>query len=102
MKLSRRVLSIAVLLVGGLMAFSEVPEILTLTDNVSNDCESVRVAHRTSHPGLIKDPTRQAAPAHAFFSASNEDRDTSAHNFLRSPSAKAARSLLLLLVSQRK
>ena len=102
MRLPRKAFTIAVLLVGGLMAFSEVPELLSLTDNVSNDCESVRVAHLTSNSGVIKDPTRQATSAHTLFSASVEDRDTSTHNFLRSPSAKAARSLLLLLVSQRK
>ena len=39
MRLSRSILVVAVLLTSGLMAASEVPEILTLTDNVSNDYE---------------------------------------------------------------
>jgi hypothetical protein len=39
MRLSRRIFVIAILLTSGLMAASEVPELLTLSDNVSNDCE---------------------------------------------------------------
>jgi hypothetical protein len=39
MRLSRLLFVVAVLLTSGLMAASEVPEILTLTDNVSNDYE---------------------------------------------------------------
>jgi hypothetical protein len=37
MRLSRLIFVIAVVLISGLMAASEVPEILTLTDNSSND-----------------------------------------------------------------
>jgi hypothetical protein len=102
MKLPRRVLTIAVVLAGGLMAFSELPEILALTDNVNNDCESVHIARGFSHSCVVKDPTRQATTAQGLFNVSADGRETSAHNFLRSFSAKAPRSLLLLLVSQRK
>lgn len=39
MRLPRRMLVVAVMLASGLMAASEAPEILSLTDNASNDCE---------------------------------------------------------------
>jgi len=39
MRISRIILAIVVLLTSGLMAANEVPELLTLTDNVTNDFE---------------------------------------------------------------
>ena len=95
-------LTIAVLLIGGLMTVSEAPEILTLTDNVTNDCESVQIAQHGARKSIVENATGKTIPAQVLFSISDEDREISAQNFLRSPSAKSPRSLLLLLVSQRK
>ena len=38
MGLSRRMFAVAVLLTSGLMAANELPELFTLSDNISNDC----------------------------------------------------------------
>lgn len=98
MRLSHRMLTIAVLLVGGLMALSEAPEILTLTDNVSNDCESVQVAGQSRQRCLVEDSTGKVSHGRVL---SSGDRG-SAQSFLSSPSLESSRSLLLLLVTQRK
>ena len=71
MRLSRRIFVIAVLLTSGLMAASEVPEILTLTDNVSNDY----VLRSQRLPGCsLQDVTQNATTsAGSQFAASLQD-----------------------------
>jgi hypothetical protein len=102
MTISRRVMTITVLLVGALMAISEAPEILTLTDNVTNDYVTVQSGQAIPARGTIKNTTHHVIPADVVFSVPFDVRDSLAHNFLRSASSKAPRSLLLLLVSQRR
>jgi len=95
-------LTVAVILLGATLAVGEAPEILTLTDDVSNDCESVQITRPSSRRRLVEDSPGQAIPAPVMFTDSPDDRGASAHNFLSSPSSRSAGSLLLLLVTQRK
>jgi len=102
MKLSHRMLTIVVLLVGALMAVSEAPEILTLTDNTSNDYLSVQIRRVSPRTSLVKDVTHEATSPHVLFGAPYGERDVAAHSFLLSRSSTSPRSLLFLLVTQRK
>jgi hypothetical protein len=95
-------LTVTVLLVGALMAISEAPEILTLTDNVTNDYVTVQSGQAIPARDTIKNTTHHVIPADVVFGVPFDVRNSLAHNFLRSASSKAPRSLLLLLVSQRK
>jgi len=92
-------LAFAVLLVSGLMAISEAPEILTLTDNVANDCESVQVVRQNRPQG--EDSIGQMTSERAPISAYTSDRGGT-QRFLSSPPRQSSPSLLLLLVTQRK
>ena len=100
MKFSQSMLTILVLLVGGLMAGSEAPEILTLSDDVSNDCELVQVTCPSARKCAVMGPTRKLTPGHVLPSDPVMG-DAVAHR-LMSPSLRSSRSLLLLLVTQRK
>ena len=69
-RFSHRMLTIAVLLIGGLMAVSEAPEILTLTDNVTNDCESVQIAQHGARRCIVENRHRQDHPRTGAFERS--------------------------------
>jgi hypothetical protein len=79
MRLSRRIFVIAILLTSGLMAANEVPELLTLSNNVSNDYElACQRVPGCSAQLIVRSATRPArwlaAPASqpelpAFFSS---------------------------------
>jgi len=94
-------LTFAVVLVAALMAVNEVPELLTLTDNVSNDYVSVRTETESPRHRLVKERTRQLTATSVIFNAPVRLRAATACNFLFSSTAKSPRSLLLLLVTQR-
>jgi hypothetical protein len=100
MKFSRSMLTVLVLLVGGLMAVSEAPEILTLSDNVSNDCETVEITRPSARKCAVTDSPRKITPGQPLLS-SPAVGDAVAHE-LMSPSSRSSRGLLLLLVTQRK
>ena len=102
MKLSERMLTVAVLLVGALMAVSEAPEILTLTDNVSNDCVWVQTAQGSARHCVVKDPTRHPPSGRSVYGPPGEGRDGLTQDSLHVTSSKSPRTLLSLLVSQRK
>lgn len=100
MRFSHRVLGVVVLLVGGLMAVSEAPELLALTDNVSNDCESVQIVRPGARGCLSTHSTREITPPQTFPGASASSKAVALSlSFLSSGST---RSLLALLVTQRK
>jgi len=101
MKVFRGMLTFGVVLVAALMAVNEVPELLTLTDNVTNDYVSVRVERVSPHFRVVKDPAYQLTAASAVFSLPVRLRVATASNFLFSSTAKSPRSLLFLLVTQR-
>src|ERR1035437_1560025 len=102
MKLSHRMLTVAVLLVRALMGVSEAPEILTLTDNASNDYLAVRIERVSARASIVKDATHEATSPHVLFGAPYGDRDVAAHSLLLSRSSTSPRRLFLLLVTQRK
>ncbi len=102
MKLSRGMLSIMVLLVGGLMAVNEAPEILTLTDDMANDCETIQVTRQGGRRSVVGDSTRQATPAPLLASAAGGNGRGSKPNSLSPKSSQSPCSLLLMLVTQRK
>jgi hypothetical protein len=101
MKLPHRMLTFVVLLAAAMMAVNEFPELLTLTDNTSNDYVSVRIGYERARPGVVKDPVPQATAAPLVFTAPVGLCVTAASDFLRSSTAKSPRSLLLLLVTHR-
>jgi hypothetical protein len=84
------------------MALSEAPEILALTDNASNDYLAVRMGRVSQRTSVVKEPTHQVTPQHLVVGMSKGERDVAAHSFLLSRYTKSPRSLLLLLVTQRK
>lgn len=102
MKLSRKTLTFAVFLVAALLSISEAPEILTLTDDISNDCESVQITSQSSRQCIVKESADQVVPAPAPFSDSASDRRASVYNSPWSLSSLSTDTLLLLLVTQRK
>ena len=102
MKFLHRMLTFGVVLVAALMAVNEVPELLTLTDNVSNDYVSVRIGTESPRQGVVKDQTRQVTAAPVVFNLPVRLRVATACNFLFSTPARSPRGLLLLLVTQRK
>jgi hypothetical protein len=102
MKLFHGTFTFAVFLLATLMAVSEAPEIFSLTDDVSNDCESVQVERQGPRRCIVEDSTRQATPSLVLFSLSTRENDALAHNFLMSFSSRSPNSLLLLLTLQRK
>ena len=83
-----------------LMAVSEMPELLTLTDDVSNDYVFARVGFESPRPGAVKAPSK-ATVASAAFNLPVRLLATVASNSLISPAAKALRGLLTLLVTFR-
>ncbi len=101
MKFLPRMLTFGVVFVAALMAVNEVPELLTLTDDVTNDFVSVRAERVSPHFRVVKDPARQLAAAPVVFNLPVRLRVATASNFLVSSTAKSPRSLLLLLVTQR-
>jgi hypothetical protein len=94
-------LTFGVVFVAALMAVNEVPELLTLTDNVTNDFISVRVERVGPHYGVVKDPARQLLAVPSVFNLPVRLHIATASNFLLSSTAKSPRSLLLFLVTQR-
>ncbi len=70
MRLSRRMLVMAVLLTSGLMAASELPELLTLTDNVSNDYELAS----QGHPGCSSQQIERSATTPSQWLSASEQR----------------------------
>jgi len=99
--ISRRLLTVTVLLLGTLMAVSEAPEILTLTDNTSNDYEVAVEIARAHRPDL---PDDKAAITHSTPPAAASEPGCSA--LLRQPCFvlpfHTGSALLLLLTTQRK
>jgi hypothetical protein len=101
MRLSHRMLAIAVLLTGGLMVLSQTSEILSLSDNVSNDCEATQIVRRSQQQCVVEDSSAQTTAGGTIFSASSRDRGE-IRSFLSSSFPHSSSSLLLLLVTQRK
>jgi hypothetical protein len=101
MKLYQRMLTFGIVLMAAMMAFNEFPELLTLTDNVTNDYVSVRSRSESSHQIVVQKSSGQLTAVPAVFNAPVQLRVAAASNFLISATAKSPRSLLLLLVTQR-
>ncbi len=102
MRFPRRMLAVAAMLVATLMAFSEAPEILTLSDKVSNDCEAVQVARTGRRSCLVEDSTHAVNPAIVQLGPPAHHGDACTLNCPLSPPFRGSASLLLLLVTQRK
>ena len=102
LQVSRRTLVFGVLLVGLLAAASEIPEILTLTDNVANDYVSVRVKPDTIGQSTVKYPFPPVAFAPALASGTRHALEAKAGYVLSSVSVYPSYDLLLLLSTQRK
>jgi len=102
MKLSRKMLMFGVLLVGLLAAVSELPEILTLTDNVSNDYISVKVRPDTLDQHSLKGPSRQAALAPMLSATVDSRRESAVWYSLASAAVHPSRDLVVLLATQRR
>jgi len=100
MKFLRVTFTFAAVLVAVLMAFSEFPELLTLTDNVTNDY-TLRIGSERPHAGVVKDSRREATAPPVVPGLPVRLRVATIANFLHSPAAKSPRGLLLLLVTQR-
>jgi hypothetical protein len=96
------ILSIGVVLLAALMAAHELPEILTLTDNTSNDYVSVRAGSQSLLQGVLKQSKRQLPVASVALSLPARLPLATAFNLLFSTGVKSARTLLSLLVTQRK
>ena len=91
-------LVIAVLITSGLMAASEVPEILTLTDNVSNDYE----LSCQGLPGCFSQQiVRNATTPVQWLNAANSRTEAPAFLFSTAPLKEAASPLLSMLGVQR-
>ena len=83
MKFFPRMLAFVVVFTAALMAVNEMPELLTLTDNVSNDYVSVRIGSESLHPGVVKSSTRETTAASVVFSLPVRSRiAATASNFL--------------------
>ncbi len=82
------------------MAFSEAPEILTLTNDTSNDCEAVQVWHQSRRAG-VADEARRTAASWKASGLSEDGRAAYPHGFLSHSSVTIVRNLLVLLVTQR-
>jgi hypothetical protein len=100
-RLSRRTLTIAILLVGTMIAVSEAPEILTLTNDVSNDCELIQMARQSPRRCIVKSSIGQENPAQALLVGSPSNSHARTHKFLWSSPSRSIRCLLLLLVTLR-
>lgn len=94
-------LTFGLLLMAALMAANEFPELLTLTDNTSNDYLSVRTRGENGPHVIVKRPSGQFRAEPVLFRPPAQSRVAAASNFLISSTAKSPRSLLLLLVTQR-
>jgi hypothetical protein len=101
MKLHQRMLTFGVVLMAVMMAFNEFPELLTLTDNVTNDYVSARSRSDTSRQIVAQKSPGQLTAVPAVFNPPVRLRVAAASNFLLSTAAKAPGSLLLLLVTRR-
>jgi hypothetical protein len=101
MKLHQRMLTFGIVLMAAMMAFNEFPELLTLTDNVTNDYVSVRSRSESSHQIVVQESTDQLTAVPMVFNPPVQLRVAADSNFLLSPAAKSPGGLLLLLVTQR-
>jgi hypothetical protein len=101
MKFCRRTLSFAVMLMAAIMAANELPELLSLTDNTTNDYVFVRSQSHGQPPVVVKDLAGQLTAAPVVFSLPVRLRAAADSSFLRSPTAKSPNILLLLLAMQR-
>ena len=101
MKLYQRMLTFGIVLLAAMMAFNELPELLTLTDNVNNDYVSVRSRSESPHHIVVQKSKGQLAAVPVVFSPPVQLRVAADSKFLLSATAKSQRSLLLLLVTQR-
>jgi len=97
--ISRRLLTVTVLLLGTLMAVSEAPEILTLTDNTSNDYEVAVEIARAHRPDL---PDGNARIANSTAAASEPGCQAPLRESCLSLPVRTGSTLLLLLTTQRK
>ena len=101
MKFSPWMLTFVAVLTAAMMAANEFPELLTLTDNVSNDYVTVCTRAESAPQVAIKRPAGQLTAAPVALCPPVGLRLAAASNFLISSTAKSPRSLLLLLVTQR-
>jgi len=101
MKLYQRMLGLAVVLMAAMMALNEVPELLTLTDNTTNDYVSVQKRSDSSHQVVVQRSAAQVTATPAVVHPPIQSEVLAASNFLLSPAAKSPGGLLLLLVTQR-
>jgi hypothetical protein len=99
MKFCRRTLRFAVMLMAAMMAANEFPELLTLTDNTTNDYVSVLSQSNGQPP--IRDPAGQLTAAAVVFNLPARLRAAADSGFLLSPTAKSPNRLLQLLATQR-
>jgi len=101
MKLYRGMLTFVVVLMAAMMAANEFPELLTLTDNTTNDYVSVQRRSDNSQQIVIQRSTTQLTAVPVAFNPPVGLLVTADSNFLLSPAAKSPGGLLLLLVTQR-
>lgn len=101
MKFCGRTLSFAVMLMAAMMAANEFPELVTLTDNTTNDYVSVLRQSNDQPPIVIRDPTGQLTAAAVVFNLPARLRAAADSSFLLSPTAKSPNRLLQLLATQR-
>ena len=84
-----------------MMAVNEFPELLTLTDNTSNDYVTARTGGENVHNLLLRRPAGQQTAGCVEVSPPARLRGMRDPNFLVSPTAKSPRGLLLHLVTRR-
>jgi len=101
MKRAHTVLTFAVLLMAAMMAVNEFPELLTLTDNTSNDYVTVRTGGENAHHVFLKRTAGQQTTGRVELSSPARLHVALDPNFVVSPTAKSPRGLLMLLVTQR-
>jgi hypothetical protein len=101
MKLYQRMFTFGIVLMAAMMALNEFPELLTLTDNTTNDYVSVQRRSDSSHQIVVQRSAAQLTAAPAVFNPPVQLQVLAASNFLLSPAAKSPGGLLLLLVTQR-
>jgi len=100
MRLSRFVLTFSVMLIGALMMVSEAPEILTLTDNVGNDCESVQIVNLSRRRCPAENLTSLVVPA--LRPSAARPAEIGVQTAELSPASRSPRGVLLLTMTQRK
>ena len=84
-----------------MMVANEFPELLTLTDNTTNDYLSVRTESNGQRPAVKKDSAGQLTAAPEGFNLTVRLRAATDSSFLLSPTTKSPNRLLQILTTWR-